>query len=30
VKLTAEACCIMFKVRPVKVKDPNGGTKKIE
>ena len=29
VKLTAETCCIMFKVRPVKVKDPNGGTKKL-
>jgi dynein heavy chain len=29
VKLTAEACCIMFKVKPVKIKDPDGGTKKI-
>jgi dynein heavy chain len=29
VKLTAETCCIMFKVKPVKVKDPNGGPKKI-
>ena len=29
VKLTAEACCIMFKVKPAKIKDPDGGTKKI-
>ena len=29
VKLTAEALCIMFKVKPVKIKDPEGGTKKI-
>ena len=29
VKLTAEALCIMFKVKPVKIKDPEGGTKKV-
>ena len=30
VKLTAETCCIMFKVKPDRIKDPDGGTKKIK
>ena len=29
VKLTMEACCIMFGVKPEVEKDPAGGTKKI-
>uniref|UniRef100_K3WFJ4 Uncharacterized protein n=1 Tax=Globisporangium ultimum (strain ATCC 200006 / CBS 805.95 / DAOM BR144) TaxID=431595 RepID=K3WFJ4_GLOUD len=30
VKLVMEAVCIMMNVAPLKVKDPNGGTKKID
>ncbi|TMW61529.1 hypothetical protein Poli38472_012720 [Pythium oligandrum] len=30
VKLVMEAVCIMMNVAPVKMKDPNGGTKKID
>ena len=29
VKLTAAAVCIMFRVKPDKVKDPDGGMKKV-
>lgn len=27
VKLTMEVCCIMFDVKPIKVKDPDSGKK---
>ena len=27
--LTSEACCIMFEIKPDKIKDPEGGTKKV-
>lgn len=30
VKLVMEAVCIMMGVKPDKVKDPNGGTKKVD
>lgn len=30
VKLVMEAVCIMMGVKPDKIKDPNGGTKKID
>jgi len=30
VKLTMEALCLMFGIKPDKVKDPDGGTKKID
>lgn len=30
VKLVMEAVCIMMRVKPDKIKDPNGATKKID
>lgn len=30
VKLVMEAVCIMMGVKPDKIKDPNGGTKKVD